>query len=153
MDTAEPASPFAVETQIRVRYAETDAMGVAHHSNHLVWFEAGRTEYTRAIGMPYRAIEESGMRLVVVAASCRYYTPTRYDDVIIVRTWVREITRATLTFSYDVRHAGSGRLLAEGETSHAATDLTGRVRRIPDPVRTALVPEGRSPSDGSEGEE
>jgi len=144
---------FVVETDIRVRYADTDAMGFAHHSNYLVWFEAGRTEYTRAIGMPYRDIEDSGVRLVVVAASCRYHAPARYDDVVIVRTWVREIKRATLTFGYEVRHAGSLRLLADGETSHAATDFGGRVLRIPDHVRAALVHEGRSPSDGSEAEE
>jgi acyl-CoA thioester hydrolase len=126
-----------VAVEMRVRYAETDAMGVAHHTAYLVWFEAGRTEYTRAAGLPYRAVEEAGVRLVVVEAHCRYHRPARYDDVVVVRTRVTDLGRATVTFGYEVRR-DDGALLADGYTVHAATDAAGRVRRMPDAVRRAL---------------
>lgn len=132
-----------VSTDVRVRYAETDAMGIAHHTAYLVWFEAGRTEYTRAMGMPYRDVEQDGTRLVVVEAHCRYHQPARYDDVLVVRTTVRELTKATVTFGYEARRKDDDRLLVEGYTMHAATDVAGRVRRIPDTVRTALAGAGR----------
>jgi len=137
--SGEPAAaPLVVETEVRVRYAEIDAMGVAHHANYLVWFEAGRTEYTRAMGMPYRDVEAGGVRLVVTEAHCHFRRPARYDDVVIVRTSLREVSKATLTFAYDVVTKGDGARLADGYTVHAATDLLGRVRRIPEAVRTAL---------------
>lgn len=140
-----PSGPHpAVETEFRVRYAETDAMGVAHHTSYLVWFEVGRTEYTRAVGLPYRDVEEDGVRLVVVEASCRFHRPARYDDLVVIRTTVREVTKATLTFGYEVYLKGVRALLAEGHTVHAATDLGGRVQRIPEKVRTALVAGGRN---------
>jgi len=132
-----------VETEIRVRYAETDAMGVVHHANYFVWFELGRTEYTRAIGLPYREVEERGVRLVVVEASARFHRPARYDDVVVVRTAVADVSKATLTFMYEAR-LPAGTLLVEGQTVHAATDLAGRVRRMPDEVRTALGGGGRN---------
>jgi acyl-CoA thioester hydrolase len=132
-----------VSTEIRVRYAETHAMGIAHHTAYLVWFEVGRTEYTRAAGLPYRQVEADGTRLVVIEAHCRYHHPARYDDVLLVKTTVRELTRATLTFGYEIRRKRDDSLLAEGYTVHAATDMTGRVRRIPDPVRDTLAGPGR----------
>jgi len=92
-----------VETELRVRYAETDAMGIAHHTSYLVWFEVGRTEYTRAMGLPYREVERNGLRLVVVEACGRFHRAARYDDLVAVRTTVREIGRATITFGYEVR--------------------------------------------------
>lgn len=141
-----PVSPYPlVSTEIRVRYAETDAMGIAHHTAYLVWFEAGRTEYTRTMGMAYREVERGGTRLVVVEAHCRYHRPARYDDVLIVRTTIRELTKATVTFGYDVRRKDDDRLLVEGHTTHAATDAAGRVRRIPDAVRSVLGGAGRNP--------
>lgn len=134
---ASPA-PRVVETEVRVRYAETDAMGVAHHTSYLVWFEAGRTEYTRAVGVPYRDLEAGGVRLVVIEAHCHFHRPARYDDVVVVRTGLREVSKATLTFAYEVVAKGDGTRLADGYTVHAATDVTGRVRRIPEAVRRAL---------------
>ncbi len=92
-----PTRGPVVETEFRVRYAETDAMGIAHHSNYFVWFEAGRTEYTRVAELPYRDIEETGVRLVVVEAFAQFHRAARYDDVLIVRTTLREVTRATLS--------------------------------------------------------
>ncbi len=132
------AAPRVVETELRVRYAETDAMGVAHHANYFVWFEAGRTEYTRAAGLPYREVEAGGVRLVVIEAHCHFHRPARYDDVVVVRTSVRDVSKATLTFAYEVVARGEGTRLADGYTVHAATDLDGRVRRIPETVRTVL---------------
>ncbi len=128
-----------VETEFRVRYAETDAMGIAHHTSYFVWFEVGRTEYTRAMGLPYRDVERDGVRLVVVEACCHFHRAARYDDVVVVRTTVREVTRARLTFAYEVRLKPADTLLVDGHTTHAATDLRGRVQRIPDHVRVALL--------------
>lgn len=132
------AVPRVVETEVRVRYAETDAMGVAHHANYFVWFEAGRTEYTRAMGLPYREVEAGGVRLVVIEAHCHFHRSARYDDVVAVRTSLRDVSKATLTFAYDVVAKGDGARLAHGYTVHAAIDVGGRVRRIPEAVRTAL---------------
>ena len=132
-----------VSTEIRVRYAETDAMGIAHHTAYLVWFEVGRTEYTRAMGLPYRQVEQSGTRLVVVEVSCRYHQPARYDDVLVVQTTVRALTRATVTFAYEVRRKDDQTLLVEGSTVHAATDGTGHVKRIPESVAASLTGAGR----------
>lgn len=139
----EPAGRV-VETQVRVRYAETDAMGVAHHTSYFVWFELGRTEYTRAIGLPYREVEDNGVRLVVIEACARFHRPARYDDLVVIRTSVRDVRNATLTFAYEVALGSDGALLVEGETVHAATDLAGRARRIPEEVRAALGGGGRN---------
>ncbi|MDQ7819834.1 MAG: thioesterase family protein [Armatimonadota bacterium] len=144
-----PPAPV-VSTEVRVRYAETDAMGVAHHTAYLVWFEAGRTEYTRAAGLPYREVEEAGTRLVVVEAHCRYHRPARYDDVVVVQTRVRDLGRATVTFGYEVRRRDDGALLADGYTVHAATDAAGRVRRLPEEVRRALAGAGVSVGRGED---
>lgn len=133
-----------VETAFRVRYAETDAMGVVHHTSYLVWFEVGRTEYTRAVGLPYREVEDVGVRLVVVEAYAQFHRPARYDDLVVVRTTVGEGTKATLTFRYEVRLQSDGTLLVSGHTVHAATDLSGRVQRMPEHVRAALT--GRAPT-------
>lgn len=132
-----------VEAQVRVRYAETDAMGVVHHANYFVWFELGRTEYTRAVGLPYREVEARGVRLVVIKAAARFHAPARYDDVVVIRTAVSDVSKATLTFAYEAR-LPAGTLLVDGQTVHAATDLAGRVRRIPEEVRTALGGGGRN---------
>jgi len=132
-----------VEAQVRVRYAETDAMGVVHHANYFVWFELGRTEYTRAVGLPYREVEARGVRLVVIEATARFHAPARYDDVVVIRTAVSDVSKATLVFAYEAR-LPAGTLLVDGQTVHAATDLAGRVRRIPEEVRTALGGGGRN---------
>lgn len=134
-----PAPRPVVETELRVRYAETDAMGIAHHTSYFVWFEVGRTEYTRAVKLPYREVERNGLRLVVVEACARFHRPARYDDLVVIRTTLREVSRATLTFAYEVLLRPDNALLVDGHTVHAATDLHGRVQRIPGHVRTALV--------------
>ena len=126
------------ELEIRVRYAETDQMGVAHHASYLVWFEAGRTEFIRSRGRSYAQIEADGWLLVVVEARCRYLRPARYDDVLIVRTRLGPASPATLAFEYEVVRRTDGEVLAKGTTVHAAVDRTGRPRRIPEEIRHLL---------------
>jgi acyl-CoA thioester hydrolase len=109
----------ANETKLRVRYAETDQMGVVYYSNYLVWMEVGRVEYCRAAGFNYRDMEqEDGVLLAVVEAHCRYLHPARYDDEVIVSTRVRKAGPRGVQFGYEMRRAADGRLLATGETKH-----------------------------------
>lgn len=129
---------YVSELEIRVRYAETDQMRVAHHAGYLVWFEAGRTEYIRACGRSYAQVEEDGWLLVVVEAHCRYRQPARYDDVMTVRTRLRELGPARLSFGYELVRAADGVVLADGWTVHAAVDRSGRVRRLPASLRRML---------------
>ena len=127
------------ETSIRVRYAETDRMGVVYHANYLVWFEIGRTEYCRARGFSYREMEETGSAYLVVAESyCRYKAPAYYDDELVVRTHVTELRRRSVRFGYEIIRAATGQIIAEGETGHVVTDPTGRVISLPDSYRAAL---------------
>jgi acyl-CoA thioester hydrolase len=128
------------ELEVRVRYAETDQMGVAHHSSYLVWFEAGRTEYIRDRGRSYAQIEADGWLLVVVEAHCRYHKAARYDEVLRVRTHLRSLGPATLSFGYELARKADGEMLADGYTVHAVVDRTGRARRIPAQVRELLGP-------------
>jgi acyl-CoA thioester hydrolase len=120
---------------LRVRYAETDQMGVAHHASYLVWFEAGRTEFIRAQGRSYAEIEADGWLLVVVEARCRYLLPARYDDVLVVRTRLGAVCAATLAFEYELLRPADGKVLARATTVHAAVDRSGRARRIPETLR------------------
>ena len=132
------------ETTIRVRYAETDRMGVVYHANYLVWFEIGRTEYCRARGFSYREMEESGSAYLVVAESyCRYKAPAFYDDELIVRTHITELRRRSVRFGYEILRATDGLIIAEGETGHVVTDGNGRVKSMPEHYRDLLsaVPE------------
>ena len=107
------------ETRFRVRYAETDQMGVVYYANYLVWMELGRAEYCRASGIRYRDMElEDGVRLAVVDAHCRYLQPARYDEEIVVKTEISAANRRMVEFHYEMREAESGRALATGETKH-----------------------------------
>lgn len=121
--------------QVRVRYPEVDRMGVAHHSSHFVWFEIGRTELMRARGLPYARIEEEGLFLPVIDASCTYHAPARYDDLLRVRTSLEEMRGARATFRYRIEREADGALLATGSTTHAAVDRGGRPRRMPASLR------------------
>ena len=146
----------ASELEVRVRYAETDQMGVAHHASYLVWFEAGRTEFIRSRGRSYAQIEADGWLLVVVEARCRYLRPARYDDVLTVRTRLGATGRATLAFDYEVVRRADGEVVARGTTVHAAVDRAGRPRRIPEDIRRLLGipgrPEEQRPPDHRGGE-
>ncbi len=127
------------ELEVRVRYAETDQMGVAHHASYFVWFEAARTEFIRQRGRSYAQLEEDGWLLVVVDARCRYRHPARYDDILLVRARLRDLGAATLSFGYEVLRRADGRLLADGYTVHAAVDRAGRPHRIPAEIRRLLL--------------
>ena len=127
------------ETPVRVRYAETDRMGVVYHANYLVWFEIGRTEFCRARGFAYRDMEEAGDAFLVVAeVYCRYKAPAHYDDDLVVRTHITELRRRSVRFGYEIIRAADGQIIAEGETGHVVTDGDGRVRSMPDKYRELL---------------
>ena len=136
------------ETEIRVRYAETDKMGIVHHSNYLIWFEAGRSELCRARGFSYKEMEETDNALMVVAESyCRYKSPAFYEDVLTVRTQVAEIRSRSIRFIYEVFRESDETLLAEGETLHLVTDENKKVRLIPEIYRERLLAETEEISD------
>jgi len=126
-----------VETSLRVRYSETDGMGIAYHGNYIVWFEIGRTEYCRAAGLPYRAMEDSGVRILVTAVECKYRRSVRYDDAVRVRSRLTELAPRGLTFTYEIVDAQQ-RLLAEGATRHLFADAEGRPRRAPEEILSLL---------------
>lgn len=127
-----------VDLEIRVRYAETDRMGVVYYANYLIWFEMGRSEYCRQQGFNYLDLEDLGYRLVVTEASCRYRNPARYDELIVVRTTLHALRRRSICFKYQVLRKGSEEILVEGETKHLCVGATGRVQAIPDPYFTKL---------------
>ena len=121
------------ETVIRVRYSETDKMGVVYHANYFVWFEIGRTEFCRSRGFSYRDMEESENAYLVVAESyCRYKAPAHYDDELLVRTHITEMRRRSLRFGYEITRFSDGQVIAEGETGHVVTDQRGKVRSLPE---------------------
>lgn len=121
------------ETLLRVRYSETDKMGVVYHANYLIWFEIGRTEFCRARGFSYRDMEENDNAFLVVAESyCRYKAAAYYDDELIVRTQITELRRRSLRFGYEIVRVADAVIIAEGETGHVVTDGQGRVRSFPE---------------------
>lgn len=121
------------ETRLRVRYAETDQMGVVYHSNHLIWFEVGRVELMRQMGFSYRDMEREGGRFIAVAeATCRYRAPVFYDEEVIVRTRLKTVRESVIIFAYELTRAETGALLAEGETTHIVTDANMKVTALPD---------------------
>src|SRR5258706_11914189 len=124
----------AVEHSIRVRYAETDRMGIVYHAHYLVWFEIGRTEFCRAAGIPYRQMEEEGILIPVTGVNCTYRRAARYDDFITIRTRMGDVGSRGLTFFYEIVAEG-GTLLAEGSTRHLFTDLKTKPIRIPEKIR------------------
>ena len=119
-------------TSYHVIYGDTDQMGVAYYANYLKWFEIGRTELLRQIGIPYTSIEEKGLRFPVIEVSCRYFRPSRYDDVITIETSLTSLGRATLTFSYRLsrKEKEDEVLIASGWTKHACVDEKGEVTKI-----------------------
>ncbi len=121
--------PCRIET--RVRYAETDQMGVVYHANHLVWFEMGRVEWLDRLDLPYRAIEKEGLQLPVIEIGCRYQAPARFDETLVIETRFIGVTRARARFGY--RLIGpTGIPIAEGYSEHAAVDKDLHPVRIPD---------------------
>lgn len=131
--------PDTSEVRFRVRYAETDQMGVVYHANYLVWMEMGRVELCRGLGVRYRDMEEiDGVLLTVAAASCRYVSPARYDDEVAVRTSVARASSRLLEFAYEVRETSSDRLLCEGSTTHVFCTRDLRPCRLPERYHEAF---------------
>ena len=120
----------------RVTYAETDKMGFVYYANYLVWFEIGRTELIRASGLAYKELEEMGINLPVIEASCRYKKPVKYDDLITIRTAVSEFEGIRLGFSYEITR--DGQVLAIGRTLHAFMDKDGRPKKLPADIKIRL---------------
>jgi acyl-CoA thioester hydrolase len=131
-----PMSRISHPARIRVRYAETDQMGVAYYANYLVWMEVGRVDYCKALGFRYRDMEvEDGVLLAVVEAYCRYLSPARYDEEVIVETWVEQATSRLVRFGYRMCEAASGRELASGETKHIFCNPQMRPTKLPPKYR------------------
>ena len=124
---------------IRVRYAETDKMGVVYYANYFVWFEVGRTDLLRVLGWSYREMELAGVSLPVIDAHCEYVRPARYDDELEIRTTGRLLSPVRLEFVYEVRLAAQAIVAATGRTTHASVDPTGRPCRLPARVREAFA--------------
>jgi acyl-CoA thioester hydrolase len=125
--------PSAAESRLRVRYAETDQMGVVYHSNYLIWFEVGRVDLLRQLGFNYRDMEQNdGCFIAVVEVRCRYRAPARYDDEILVRTQLKNVRGSLIHFGYEVTRQSDAAVLAEGETIHIVTDSEMKKRELPE---------------------
>jgi acyl-CoA thioester hydrolase len=123
----------AIETRLRVRYAETDQMGVVYYANYLVWMEVGRVALCQALGFSYRDMErDDGVLLAVAEACCRYRSPARFDDEVIVKAWIEEANPRVVTFAYEMRLAEGGRTLATGHTRHIFVNRELRRARLPE---------------------
>ena len=131
-------TPEIFEWDIRVRYSETDQMGVTYYANYFVWFEVARTEYFRNKRVDYRKIEGRGIYLAVVDAQCRYLAPTRYDDLLSVRTWIDRMGKSSMTFKYELIEKNSGKRIAEGSSSHVFVNSKIEPVRIPEEVSKAF---------------
>lgn len=123
----------------RVIYGDVDSMRVAYYANYLRWFEVGRTELLRSMGMTYRQMEDAGFFLPVTEVNCRYRSPALYDDLLIIETAVRELGRVKVGFSYRILREGTDELLAEGFTTHGCLSPEGKVVRIPADVVEGLT--------------
>jgi acyl-CoA thioester hydrolase len=125
---------------VRVRYAETDQMGIVYYANYFVWFEIGRTDFCRQQGFAYREMEkQDGLYIMVAEAKCRYKAPARYDDELEVRTCLRDCRKRVLVFGYEIRRQVDDELLAEGETVHVITDREGHPRALPEKYRELFL--------------
>ena len=125
-----------VETRLRVRYAETDQMGIVYYANYFVWMEVGRVDYCRDAGFEYRDMEcEDGVMLTVTEAKCRYRAAARFDDEVRVRTWLAEVRSRTVRFAYEMHRASDDQLLVTGETLHMVRDREGKPVRLPERYR------------------
>jgi len=124
------------DVSVRVRYAETDQMGVVYHANYLVWFEVGRVELMRALGVEYKRMEiDDDCQIVVADAHCRYHHPARYDEVLRVRTRIAESKNRVIRFAYELFRDADGQLLASGETTHIICGKNGKPKLLPQKYR------------------
>ena len=133
MSEAAAEKPFVSEARVRVRYAETDQMGVVYHANYLVWFEVGRVEFIRKLGMDYRSMErEDGIGIAVVDVSARYKYPARYDDELVIETRLVAARGPVVKFGYRIVRAADHMLLCEGETVHVVVGKDMKKRLLPE---------------------
>lgn len=130
--------PSSVST-VRVRYAETDKMGVVYYANYFVWFEVGRTDLLRSLGWTYREMEQAGVALPVIEAHCDYHRPARYDEELNVTTEGRLLSPVRMEFQYRVVRCGDLAVAASGRTVHAAVDVAGRPCRLPARIREVFA--------------
>jgi acyl-CoA thioester hydrolase len=131
--------PRVVESQVRVRYAETDAEGVVYYANHFVYMEVGRVNYFRTLGFDPASLDRSGHGIVIIEATCRYHSPARFDDPLLIRAWVDKVRRSSFEFAYEIWHEGDHRLIADGRTIQVIVDLqTMRPIRLPEEMRDAM---------------
>lgn len=128
-----------VDTEIRVRYAETDQMGVAYYANYLVWFEVGRSEFCREKGFRYADLEALGYRLVVSEVRCKYRNSAKYDETILIRTRLKHLNKRMITFGYRVLRKNGEGLIAEGETQHICVDANGKTKSLPEKYLSCLA--------------
>jgi acyl-CoA thioester hydrolase len=138
-DSALPARSRVAVSRVRVRYAETDKMGVVYYAHYFVWFEIGRTEWLRETGWTYRAMEDEGFGLPVIEAHCEYLASARYDDELRIETQARLVTPIRLAFDYRIVRSGDEQPIANGVTVHATIDRTGRPVRPPARVKDLLA--------------
>ena len=138
IDSKKKSARTVNETKIRVRYAETDQMGVVYHANHFVWFEVGRVELFRQFGFSYKAMEqEDDCYIAVVDAQCRYKAPVHYDDEVVVRTSLTHVRDKVIRFGYELCSI-EGSLLAQGETTHVVADSKMKSKKLPEKYLTAF---------------
>jgi acyl-CoA thioester hydrolase len=127
------------DVTVRVRYAETDQMGVVYHANYLVWFEVGRVELMRALGVEYKRMEtEDDCQIVVADLRCRYHHPARYDEVLRIRTRIAESKNRVIRFAYELFRDADGQLLATGETTHIICGRSGKPKLLPQKYRSVF---------------
>jgi acyl-CoA thioester hydrolase len=136
----DPQGHPVVDCRFRVRYFETDAMGIVHHASYITWFEEGRSEYSRVLGYPYSMMEQEGVYLAVAEMHARYLQPARYDDEIIVATCLQECRSRAMTYSYEIRRASDGASLVTGSSKHIAVDREKRVIRFPASMLAKINP-------------
>jgi len=134
-----------VDVDVRVRYAETDQMGVAYYGSYVVWFEVGRSAYCRAKGFSYRELEEMGYRLVVVDLRARYKGSAKYDDLIVVRTQLKDLKNRMLTFAYRILKKDNNELIVQGETRHLCLNKRGNPGSMPEKFLNRLKSQHVSP--------
>ena len=136
------------DATVRVRYAETDQMGVVYHSNYLIWFEIGRVELMRALGFEYQKMEtEDDCYIVVAEASCRYLLPARYDELLRIRTRISQAGNRIVKYSYELLRDSDNHLLATGATTHVICGRDGKAKQLPEKYRTkfrALAEKGQT---------
>lgn len=126
---------YVVSSEVRVRYAETDAQGVVYYANYFVWFEVARVNYFRDLGLRYADIERTGIGFVIAEASCTYLAPAHFDEVLTIRTWAEDLGKSSFALAYEVLNAETGQLLATGRTVQVFVNMREGGRPVPIPER------------------